>query len=123
MGYRILVVDDEKTIRDLIAFRLEFHGHQVEIAQNGTEALEKAHASVPELIVLDVMMPDLTGYEVCRKLKADPKTEQIKIILLTAKGGATDEAEGISAGADGFMSKPFRANVLIAKIDELLDGR
>lgn len=122
MGYKILVVDDEKTIRDLVAFRLEFHGHQVETAQNGTEGLAKVEQMHPDLIVLDVMMPDLTGYEVCAKVKAGPESKNTKVILLTAKGRKQDEEEGLAAGADAFMAKPFRANLLLAKIDELMNG-
>ncbi|OGG98928.1 MAG: hypothetical protein A2600_06205 [Candidatus Lambdaproteobacteria bacterium RIFOXYD1_FULL_56_27] len=122
MGYKILVVDDEKTIRDLVAFRLEFHGHQVETAQNGTEGLAKVESMHPDLIVLDVMMPDLTGYEVCAKVKAGEGSKDTKVILLTAKGRKQDEDEGHAAGADAFMAKPFRANLLLAKIDELMNG-
>jgi len=122
MGYRVLVVDDEKTIRDLITFRLEYHGHEVEIAQNGEEALEKVKVSKPDLMVLDVMMPGISGYEVCRTLKDNPETQGVKVVLLTAKGGAQDELDGKEAGADGFMSKPFRANFLIEKIDELMNA-
>jgi len=121
MGYRLLVVDDEKTIRDLITFRLEFHGHEVQIAENGEEALKKIQDAAPELVVLDVMMPGISGYEVCKSIKGSPETAGIKVILLTAKGGTQDEIDGKEAGADGFMSKPFRANLLIAKIDELLN--
>lgn len=122
MGYRVLVVDDEKTIRDLVAFRLEFHGHQVSTAENGGQGLEKMKAEKPDLVVLDIMMPDMTGLEVLKTLRQDSELQGTKVILLTAKGSQQDEEEGIAAGADGYMAKPFRANLLLAKIDELMNA-
>ncbi|MDH3382398.1 MAG: response regulator [Flavobacteriaceae bacterium] len=121
MSKKILIVDDEKKIRDLVSFRLEFKGYEVVSAANGTEALEKVASESPALLVLDIMMPDLTGYEVCKRLKEDDKTKHIKVILLTAKGRKQDEEEGYSVGADSFMTKPFRANALLEKIEELLN--
>ncbi|MDH5559500.1 MAG: response regulator [Deltaproteobacteria bacterium] len=122
MSRKVLIVDDEKKIRDLVAFRLEFKGYQVQNASNGTEAIQSVEKDPPELIVLDIMMPDITGYEVCKRLKSDEKTKKIKIILLTAKGRKQDEEEGFSVGADAYMTKPFRANILLDKIEELLNG-
>ncbi|MDT8446159.1 MAG: response regulator [bacterium] len=122
MGYKILVVDDETTIRDLVAFRLEFHGHLVLTAENGTKGLEKLRAEKPDLVVLDVMMPDLTGLEVLKTMKADPELASIKVIMLTAKGRKQDEDEGLAAGADAYMAKPFRATILLQKIEGLMNA-
>src|SRR3989339_525074 len=122
MAIQILVVDDEKTIRDLVAFRLEYHGHQVVTAENGKDALAKLAEKVPDLVVLDVMMPDMTGIEVCKLIKKEPKWAGVKVLLLTAKSRKQDEEEGLAAGADSFMAKPFRANLLLEKIEELVNG-
>lgn len=122
MSNSILIVDDEKKIRDLISFRLEYKGYQVANAGDGGEALEKIKNDKPDLIVLDIMMPDMTGYEVCEQIKKDASLKSIKVILLTAKGRKIDEEEGYKVGADAFMTKPFRANVLLAKIEELLNA-
>ena len=122
MALNILVVDDEKTIRDLVAFRLEYHGHEVTTAENGKDALTQLEGTVPDLVVLDVMMPDMTGLEVCAEIRKDERLAETKVILLTAKGRKQDEEEGMAAGADAYMSKPFRANVLIGKIEELVGG-
>ncbi|OGG93558.1 MAG: hypothetical protein A2508_09735 [Candidatus Lambdaproteobacteria bacterium RIFOXYD12_FULL_49_8] len=122
MAIQILVVDDEKTIRDLVAFRLEYHGHKVVTAENGKDALAKLKQTVPDLVVLDVMMPDMTGIEVCKIIKSEPKWAAIKVLLLTAKSRKQDEEVGLAAGADGFMAKPFRANLLLEKIEELVNG-
>ena len=122
MSSSILIVDDEKKIRDLISFRLEYKGYQIASAENGGEALAKIKEDQPDLVVLDIMMPDMTGYEVCKQIKNDAALQKIKVILLTAKGRKQDEEEGYKVGADAFMTKPFRANVLLAKIEELLNA-
>jgi len=122
MSHKILIVDDEKKIRDLVCFRLEFKGYDVSSAGDGTEALEKVKEFEPDLMVLDIMMPDMSGYEVCKRVKGDSATQQTKVILLSAKGRKQDEEEGLRAGADAYMTKPFRANKLIEKIEELLNG-
>ena len=121
MSNTILIVDDEKKIRDLVAFRLEFKGYQIADAGNGTEALEQVEKFNPDLIILDIMMPDMTGYEVCERVKSNEATKGIKIILLSAKGRKQDEEEGYRVGADAYMTKPFRANMLLSKIEELLN--
>jgi DNA-binding response OmpR family regulator len=104
---RVLAADDDPDILDLIAFRLERSGCQVTRAADGEEALELAKSELPDLAVLDVMMPKMDGYEVTRQLRADPATAHIKVILLTASAQEPDVVKGFEAGADDYMTKPF----------------
>ncbi len=120
MSRRILVVDDEQSLRELVEFRLEFKGYQVDSASNGEEALAKTAQFLPDLVVLDVMMPGLNGLEVCKRLKSAHKG--VKVLMLSAKGGVNDQEAGLAAGADCYLSKPFRAGVLLAEIDKLLEA-
>jgi len=120
---RILIVDDEPFIRILLEQTLEdFEDEGVEllIAADGEEALELARAGRPALIFLDVMMPKVDGYEVCRRLKEHPDTADSYIILLTAKGQEVDREIGLQAGADEYMTKPFDPDEVIAKAEEVL---
>ena len=107
MAKRILVVDDDIQTLRLIGYILRGQGYEVSEALSGTEALRSVAANRPDLLVLDVMMADMDGYEVCRRLRADPKTAQLPIILLTAKSQAADRAEGMLAGADDYITKPI----------------
>lgn len=122
MAGKILIVDDEKKITDLISFRLEYKGFEVAVANSGQEALDSIKKEKPVLVILDIIMPDMTGYQVCEKIKANKATQSIKVLLLTAKGQKQDEEEGYEAGADDYMTKPFRANLLVEKIDMLLNN-
>lgn len=117
---KILLVDDEPSLVKIVSRRLEAEGFEVCVAMDGEEALRQAVEEEPELIILDVMLPKLTGYDVCKKLKADPKYKKIPIILFTAKVQARDEVLGFEAGADAYVRKPFRAPELIEKIWTLL---
>lgn len=118
MAKKILIVDDEKRIRDLIVFRLESKGFEILDANCGTDALAQVDAHQPDLMVLDVMMPDMTGLDVCRQIRA--KGISVKIVMLSAKVQKQDEEAGLAAGADLYMTKPFRAKQLIQKIEEVL---
>lgn len=120
MSHKILIVDDEKRIRDLIAFRLENKGFEILSAEGGKEALAITETHTPDLVVLDVMMPDMSGLELCQQLKSNDNLKHIKVLMLSAKGQKQDEEEGLKAGADGYMTKPFRAKHLIEKIEEIL---
>lgn len=113
MNEKILVVDDEASIVDLIKLELEFEGYQVETAYDGMEAVEKALAIHPDLIVLDIMLPKKNGYDVCRELS--PKLG-VPIILLTAKTDIIDKVLGLELGADDFITKPFDNRELLARI-------
>ena len=118
---RILVVDDEKFMVTVVKDRLEASGYEVLTAGDGQEALEKARSEGPDLIILDIMMPKLDGYQVCRMLKFDEKYNKIPIILFTARAQSSDELLGKEVGADAYVVKPFTPSVLLAKIKELLD--
>ena len=115
----ILVVDDEPDIVELITYNLEQHGHRVISADNGATALDMAKSSSPDLVVLDVMMPGLTGTEVAKRLRAQSETSSLPIIMLTAKSEEADELTGLGAGADDYITKPFSMQVLIARIHAL----
>jgi DNA-binding response OmpR family regulator len=120
MTKRILVVDDEMYIVNILDFSLGSEGFMVVTAANGEEALRKAVESPPDLIVLDVMMPKIDGFEVCRALKAKDETKHTPIILLTAKDRDADRKKGEEVGADAYMTKPFSPQRLIDKVRELL---
>lgn len=117
---KILLAEDEKQIGDMVAFKLTNSGHQVLRARDGEEALALATGERPELILLDVMMPVLNGFEVLRRLKADPVLSPIPVIMLTAKGRERDVLAGLSAGAVDYIVKPFSLKELTARIDTAL---
>jgi two-component system OmpR family response regulator len=115
---RILVVDDEESLRDLVTTALEFVGYEVHMAVDGLDALAKVPVVAPDLIVLDVNMPHVDGFEVCRRLRADH--DLTPIIFLTARDAPVDVVEGLGVGADDHLAKPFSLQVLIARIDAVL---
>lgn len=112
----ILVVDDEEPIQELLRFNLEKEGYLVRVAKDGREALNHVVNDQPDLIVLDLMLPGMDGLEVCRKLRSNPKFQQIPIIMLTAKGEEIDKVLGLELGADDYMTKPFSPRELLARI-------
>jgi len=112
----ILVVDDEEPIQELLKFNLEKEGYLVCLAKDGQEALKHVVNDKPDLIVLDLMLPGMDGLEVCRKLRSNPKFQQIPIIMLTAKGEEIDKVLGLELGADDYMTKPFSPRELLARI-------
>ncbi len=120
MAKRILVVDDEVQLVEMLKMRLEASGYKVLSAYDGQEAVDKARAENPDLIVLDLMLPKLDGYKVCRMLKFDEKYKSIPIILFTARAQASDKEMGAQVGADAYITKPFEPQVLLSKIKELL---
>jgi two-component system alkaline phosphatase synthesis response regulator PhoP len=117
---RILVVDDEIYIVHILDFSLGMEGYEVITALDGEEALEKAFESTPDLIVLDIMMPKMDGYETCKALKADSRTKDIPIILLSAKGRNVDMQTGYDVGADEYITKPFSPRKLVDRINTML---
>ena len=117
---RILIVEDDEDVRALIAHKLRRAGHEVSEASDGEAGLAAAQLNPPELVVLDWMMPKLTGIEVCARIRADTGLAQPRILLLTAKSLASDIALAMSTGADGYLIKPFRANELLERVDALL---
>ncbi|MFN2298031.1 MAG: response regulator transcription factor [Anaerolineales bacterium] len=117
---KILVAEDERDIRDLIVFTLTYGKHQVVAVSNGEEVLENTRREQPDLILLDVRMPRMTGYEACRRLKADPTLRHIPVIFLSAKGQEAEVQTGLEAGAAEYILKPFSPDQLNKRIMEIL---
>jgi two-component system alkaline phosphatase synthesis response regulator PhoP len=118
---RILVVDDEIYIVHILEFSLTMEGYSVLTASNGEEALHVIEQERPDLVVLDIMMPKLDGFEVCRRLRQDEQFRSLPVILLSAKGRPVDRDAGLDAGADDYITKPFSPRKLLEKIRELLE--
>lgn len=118
---RILLVDDEPDIIETSAFMLSMRNYNVITASCGTEAIEKAKSEKPDLILLDIMMPDINGYDVCVKLRTDAATKDIPIIMLSAKGEGDAVMKCYKLGAEDYVVKPFNLPVLIEKMDKLLN--
>ena len=116
----ILVVDDEREILELVKYNLSKEGFTAVCVETGEEALSAARVKMPDVLLLDLMLPGIDGLEVCRKLKADEKTRGIPIIMLTAKGGEADIVAGLELGATDYVTKPFSPRVLIARIKAVL---
>ncbi len=116
----LLVVDDETDVVDLVRYRLNGAGFDVLTADNGLEALRLAREHRPELIVLDLMLPEMSGEEVCRQLKREPDTAAIPILMLTAKGDAGDRIAGLEIGADDYIAKPFSPRELVLRVQAVL---
>lgn len=117
---RILIVDDEKGIQDIVSQALKRRGYETLVASDGDTALDLAFASRPDLIILDLMLPRMDGWEVCRRLKSNKETATIPIIMLTARRGEMDVVEGLELGADDYMKKPFSLAELVARVGVLL---
>jgi DNA-binding response OmpR family regulator len=120
MAKRILVVDDEIESVKLIGLMLQRRGYEIAAARSGVQALDKARTESPDLIILDVMMPDMDGYEVCRRLRADPVTASMPIIMFTAKTMVDDKVAGFQAGADDYLTKPVHPEELASRIEAVL---
>jgi two-component system phosphate regulon response regulator PhoB len=117
---RILVVEDERDISDLLVFNLERAGYQVEARFDGRSALERIISNPPDLIVLDLMLPELSGSEVATRVRNSPTTATVPIIMLTAKADEVDQLVGLTMGADDYVTKPFSVKVLLARIEAIL---
>lgn len=120
MGAKILVVEDDLESLKLIGLMLQSRGYQIVAAQSGLQALAKAASESPDLVLLDVMMPGMDGYEVARRLRTDPRTAAIPIVMLTARGQVTDKVAGFEAGADEYLIKPVHPAELVTRIEALL---
>lgn len=123
MAYKILVVDDEPTIVRLMEFILARQGHEMLVAVNGEEALEKIRAHAPDLVLLDIMMPRIDGYEVARLVRADPATAALPIIMLSAKAQEEDIRKGVEIGVDEYITKPFSPEHLVHVVADYLSRR
>lgn len=121
MAARILIAEDERDIRDLIAFSLRYGGFEVVEAANGQEAVDRAVEVKPDLILMDVRMPKMTGYEACKKLKAIDGMKHIPVIFLSAKGQEAEIQQGLDAGAEEYILKPFAPDELASKVREVIE--
>ena len=117
---RILIVDDEPNIIVSLEFLMQQAGYQVHVARTGEEAVEKIGQIVPDLVLLDVMLPDLDGFEICQWVREHPEWNSIRIVMLTAKGRDVDVAKGLAVGADAYITKPFSTRKLVAEVERIL---
>jgi two-component system phosphate regulon response regulator PhoB len=117
----ILIVDDEEDVLELVRYNLEKNGYNIDYATSGEAALAKAKTNLPDLIILDLLLPGIDGLEVCKFLKREDNTQNIPIIMLTAKGEESDIVTGLELGADDYITKPFSPKVLIARVRRILN--
>lgn len=120
MGKQVLIVDDEPNIVQALEFLLSRRGLQVSVARDGGEALRMIEAGKPDLVLLDVMMPVMSGHDVCLRVRERADLRHIKILMLSAKGYAAEVNKGMAIGADVYMTKPFSTKELLAKVEQLL---
>ena len=122
MSTTILIADDEPNILISLEYLMKREGYAVHVARDGQEALDVLRREKPRLVLLDVMMPRKTGFEVCQELRADEALRDTLVLMLTAKGRDTDVAKGLGVGADAYMTKPFATKDLVQKVRELLEA-
>lgn len=120
MTKRVLIADDEPNIVVSLEFLMERNGYQIRIASDGDQVLKAVEEQRPDLILLDVMLPGRSGFEVCQKIRENPAWQGIKIIMLTAKGRETEVAKGLALGADAYITKPFSTKDLLAQVKQIL---
>jgi two-component system alkaline phosphatase synthesis response regulator PhoP len=120
MSKKILIVDDEQNIVVSLEFLMKREGFEVAVASDGESALRKIAEMRPDLVLLDVMMPKKSGFEVCQEIRGNPEWQAIKVIMLTAKGRETEMAKGMALGADAYMTKPFATKDLVTQVKQLL---
>ena len=123
LGNMVVVVDDHQSIRETVAFILEAEGIEVETGADGVEGLEAVKRCKPKVVLLDVMMPRMDGYEVCREIRNTPTLAGVFVIILTARGQRSDQVKALEAGADLYMTKPFDEEVVLEVINEVFEGR
>lgn len=121
MGKRVLVVDDEPNIVMSLEFLMRRAGFEVAVARNGREALDALEGSPPDLLLLDVMMPEFDGYEVCERIRTRPEWSGTKIVMLTARGREVERERGLALGADAYVTKPFSTRDLVEQVKRMLD--
>jgi two-component system alkaline phosphatase synthesis response regulator PhoP len=120
MAKKILIADDEPNIVTSLEFLMTRGGYEVQVARNGEEALALVESFVPDLVLLDVMMPQRSGYEVCQKMRARAEWRHIKVVMLSAKGREAEVSKGLSLGADAYVTKPFSNRELLERVAGLL---
>ena len=121
MSQHILIVDDEPSIVLSLEFLMRREGFEVSVATDGEEALQALALRTPDLVILDIMLPKLNGFEVCQRIRADARWRGIKVLMLTAKGRETEVAKGLGVGADAYVTKPFSTRDLVAQVKQLLE--
>ena len=121
MTHRVLVVEDEPNIVDSLSFLMKQAGFTVQVARDGDTALRVLESQVPDLILLDVMLPRRDGYDVCRAIRANPAWSGVKVIMLTAKGRELDRRKGLELGADDYIAKPFSTREIVERVRGLLE--
>jgi two-component system phosphate regulon response regulator PhoB len=117
---KILIVEDEPSLVEVLSYNLQREGYDVAVAKEGREGLRKAQTQLPDLVILDLMLPGLGGLDICRELRASTRTAGVSILMLTAKGEETDQVVGFAVGADDYVTKPFSVKVLLQRIKVLL---
>jgi two-component system phosphate regulon response regulator PhoB len=117
---KILIVDDEPDVADLVAYHLRAKGYQVETVNDPTASIGAARSFLPDLLILDIMMPDLNGMQICRIIRADPRLQQVPIIFLTAKAEENDRISGFETGCDDYICKPFSTKELVLRVQSIL---
>jgi DNA-binding response OmpR family regulator len=117
---KILIADDNENIREALTYLLEDEGYTLALAKDGAEALRKVKEFRPDILFLDIMMPDINGYDVCRTIKTDPSLKNTYIIMLTAKGQVTEQEQGKEVGADEYIVKPFSPMEILTRIKNIL---
>jgi DNA-binding response OmpR family regulator len=122
MSRRILIVDDEPNIVTSLEFLMRENSYEVRVARDGEEALRRAESFLPDLILLDVMMPQRSGFEVCRKIRENPALRDVKIVMLTAKGRDVEKDRGLNLGANAYVTKPFSTKELMNTVRGLLSA-
>lgn len=120
---RILIIEDDPSIAEIVAYNLEQSGHDVSVCHDGQEGLTQALAKPPDLIILDLMLPSLDGIEICRRLRADARAQDVLVLMLTAKAEESDQVVGFAVNADDYVTKPFSVKVLMERVRTLLRRR
>lgn len=117
---KVLIVDDEPNILMSLDFLMRKEGYEVFVARNGTEAMESIQSNLPDVVLLDIMMPDVDGYEICKFIKSNQATKNCKVIFISAKSKESDIQKGYEVGADFYITKPFTNKQIVSKVKELL---
>jgi DNA-binding response OmpR family regulator len=120
MAKRILIADDEANIVASLEFLMRQKGYEVRTVGNGADALKAVAEFAPDLMLLDVMMPQMSGYDVCQKVRADPQGQKVRIVMLSAKGREAEVSKGLALGADAYVTKPFSTRDLVVRVGEML---
>jgi DNA-binding response OmpR family regulator len=123
MAKRILLVEDDPAVLRAVSYILGKEGYEVLTATNGLDGLSKAKGESPDLLILDVMLPGIDGYEVCHRLRSEPQTAQLPILMLSAKGQAADKATGLGVGANEYLTKPVERLALLGRVEALLGAK